>query len=215
MYDCFVFDLDGTLLHTLPDLADSTNAVLRQMGYPQRSEEQILHYIGDGARRLLYQAVPATATREDAERALQLWQQLYPQQGYPKTKPFDGIEETLAELKARGIRLGVLSNKFDKPAKENIARFLPGIFDVVYGERLGIPRKPDPTALCALIEELGSVPERTVYVGDSAADMQVAHNAGAFALGVSWGYNQVSALQAAGADMVAQHPAQMIDLIEG
>lgn len=213
MRDCFIFDLDGTLLNTLHDLTDSTNAVMRAYGYPECSEEQILSYVGDGARRLIFLAVPEGTPEEDAEAALELWKKRYPEQGYPRTAPYKGIPETLQELRAAGAKLGVLSNKFDGAAKGNIEQFLPGRFDAVYGERVGIPRKPDPTSLLMTIEELGSEPARTVYVGDSPVDMQTARNAGAFALGVAWGFNPPESLVQAGADAVAETPACILDYL--
>ena len=211
MRDCFIFDLDGTLLDTLGDLTDSTNEVLRRCGYPECTEEQILGYVGDGARRLIFLAVPDGTPAEDAEAALALWKELYPGQGYPRTQPYAGIPQALRDLHAAGVKLGVLSNKFDGAAKSNIARFLPGAFDTVYGERAGIPRKPDPTSLLMTIEELGSEPGRTVYVGDSPVDMQTARNAGVFALGVSWGFNSPESLVAAGADAIARTPSELLE----
>lgn len=213
MYDCFVFDLDGTLLNTLADLTDSTNDVLRQCGYPEHTQEAIRSFVGHGAKRLMFQAVPKSATAEEAEAALGAWKRHYPAQGYPKTKPYDGIVEALRALKGRGAALGVLSNKFDGAAKSNIERFLPGYFDVVYGERAGVPRKPDPRALLMLVDELKSAPEHTVYVGDSPVDMEVANNAGTFALGVAWGFNDVEALRHAGADAIASNPADLLHLM--
>lgn len=213
MHDCFVFDLDGTLLDTLQDLTDSTNSVLQECGYPTRTKEEILHFIGNGAKRLVFQAVPDDTTEEQANAVLDRWKERYPQQGYPNTKPFEGIPEALRELRRRGVKLGLLSNKFDGPANENARRFLPGLIDIAHGERPGIPRKPDPTALLAIIDELGSEPSRTVYVGDSPVDMEVACNAGVFALGVSWGYNPVSTLNAAGAKSIIDHPSQLLDFL--
>ncbi len=212
MRDCFVFDLDGTLLHTLPDLTDSTNAVMRERGYPEHTQEEILGFIGDGAKRLVFMSMPEYATQEDAEETLLLWKMRYSEMGYPKTKPFDGMVEALQALRAKGVKLGLLSNKFDGPAKENAQMFLPDLLDAVYGERPGVPRKPDPTGLLAIIDELGSVPSRTVYVGDSPVDMKVAKNAGTYALGVSWGYNTVEKLKAAGAEKIIDHPSQLVDL---
>lgn len=211
MRDCFIFDLDGTLLHTLPDLVDSTNMVLAECGYPERDEQEILSFIGNGARRLIFQAVPDYASGEETERVLALWQKRYLELGYPKTKPFDGIPETLQNLRAHGVKLGVLSNKFDFAARENMDQFLPGYFDSVHGERSGIARKPDPHGLLMMIEELDSIPSHTVYVGDSSVDMQAACNAGAFALGVSWGYNPVDILSAAGANGIAHSAFELLD----
>ena len=213
MYDCFVFDLDGTLLNTLADLADSTNDVLRQCGYPEHTQEEIRGFVGHGAERLIFQAVPKSATAEEAEAVLEMWKRHYPEQGYPKTKPYDGIVEALQALKERGAALGVLSNKFDGAAKSNIERFLPGLFDAVHGERVGVPRKPNPRALLMMVDELERAPERTVYVGDSPVDMEVANNAGTFALGVAWGFNDVEALRCAGADAVVASPADLLRLM--
>lgn len=210
MIDCLVFDLDGTLLDTMADLADSTNDVLRMCGYPERTQEEIQGFVGHGARRLIFQAVPETATEEEAEAALALWQKHYPEQGYPKTKPYPGMLETLYAMKSDGVKLGVLSNKFDEATKGNVNRFLPGAFHVVYGERVGVPRKPDPTGLLGIVEELGSKPKHAAYVGDSPVDMQVAHNAGMVAVGVSWGFNSVDSLLAGGANVILDQPVQLL-----
>lgn len=186
-FDTFIYDLDGTLLNTLPDLVVLTNRALQEAGFPQHTEAEILSYVGNGARALINQAVPQDATDEGKEFALARWKALYPEYGYTYTLPYDGMPEALDALKRGGAHLGALSNKFDAATREVIARYLPGTFDAVHGECAEIPRKPDPTGLLRTIRELGSAPERTVYVGDSAGDMVVAHNAGCFALGVNWG----------------------------
>ena len=208
-FDTFVFDLDGTLLDTLPDLVVLTNAVLRECGFPERTSAEVLSYVGNGVKALMYQAVP----QEAVEAAMRRWKELYPQYGYRLTKAYEGIPETVAELERRGARLGVLSNKFDAGVQEVVGVYLPGLFAVAHGESADIPRKPDPTGLLRTIEELGSVPERTVYVGDSTGDVAVARNAGTYAVGVTWGYHEAERLRAAAADLVIDDPRALLDLL--
>lgn len=212
-FDTFVFDLDGTLLDTLPDLVVLTNAVLLECGFPERTSAEVLSYVGNGVKALMYQAVPKDADEEAVEAAMGRWKELYPQYGYRLTKAYEGIPETVAELKRRGARLGVLSNKFDAGVQEVVGAYLPGLFAVAHGESADIPRKPDPTGLLRTIEELGSVPERTVYVGDSTGDVAVARNAGTYAVGVTWGYHGAERLRAAAADLVIDDPRALLDLL--
>lgn len=212
-FDTFVFDLDGTLLDTLPDLVVLTNAVLRECGFPERTSAEVLSYVGNGVKALMYQAVPQDADEEAVEAAMRRWKELYPQYGYRLTKAYEGIPETVAELERRGARLGVLSNKFDAGVQEVVGAYLPGLFAVAHGESADIPRKPDPTGLLRTIEELGSVPERTVYVGDSTGDVAVARNAGTYAVGVTWGYHGAERLRAAAADLVIDDPRALLDLL--
>lgn len=212
-FDTFVFDLDGTLLDTLPDLVVLTNAVLRECGFPERTSAEVLSYVGNGVKALMYQAVPQDADEEAVEAAMRRWKELYPQYGYRLTKAYEGIPETVAELKRRGARLGVLSNKFDAGVQEVVGAYLPGLFAVAHGESADIPRKPDPTGLLRTIEELGSVPERTAYVGDSTGDVAVARNAGTYAVGVTWGYHGAERLRAAAADLVIDDPRALLDLL--
>ena len=212
-FDTFVFDLDGTLLDTLPDLVVLTNAVLRECGFPERTSAEVLSYVGNGVKALMYQAVPQDADEEAVEAAMRRWKELYPQSGYRLTKDYEVIPEPVAELKRRGARLGVLSNKFDAGVQEVVGAYLPGLFAVAHGESADIPRKPDPTGLLRTIEELGSVPERTVYVGDSTGDVAVARNAGTYAVGVTWGYHEAERLRAAAADLVIDDPRALLDLL--
>ena len=209
-FDTFVFDLDGTLLDTLPDLVVLTNAALNEQGFPSRTADEIHSFVGNGARALMYQAVPADASPAQAEAAMRRWMELYPVIGNKLTKPYPHMEETLAALAQRGIGLGVLSNKFDQGVHDVIDAYLPGLFPVQYGECDEIPRKPDPTGLLRCIDELGSAPARTAYVGDSPGDVLVSRNAGAFAIGVSWGYHHADALRKAGADVVIEDARELL-----
>ncbi len=138
------------------------------------------------------------------------WKELYPIIGNKLTKPYPHMQETLQELKRRGMKLGVLSNKFDQGVRDVINLYLPGLFDVMHGECADIPRKPDPTGLMRTISELGSTSERTAYVGDSGTDVAVSRNAGVFSIGAAWGYHGAEGLQKAGADAVIEDARELL-----
>ncbi len=216
-YDAFIFDLDGTLLDTLPDLVVITNAALREQGYPERTEAEILSFVGNGVKALMYQAVPEGTSAEDAERAMKRWKDLFPVYDNNLTKPFEGIVETLGALRDRGCKLAVLSNKFDLGVQQVMNKYLPGWFEVMHGECEEIPRKPDPTGLLRTIGELGTTPERAVYIGDSPGDVRVARNAGTYAVAVSWGYHAPKDFEEEGAepDLMIDDPRALVALADG
>ena len=197
-FDAFVFDLDGTLLDTLPDLTVITNRALELEGYPPRTQDEIHSFVGNGLMALMYQAVPEGTGPEAAERAMERWKALFPTYANDLTVPYPGVRETVAELRRRGCKLGVLSNKFDAGVQQVMEQKLPGLFDVMHGECAEIPRKPDPTGLLRTIRELGSTSARTVYVGDSPGDVRTARAAGTYAVGAAWGYHDE-------ADFSAEH----------
>ncbi len=211
-FDAFVFDLDGTLLDTLPDLVELTNATLRSCGYPERTHDEILSFVGSGVKALIRLAVPPESSDADVDEASRCWKRLYPEYGYKLTRPYSGIERMLGQLKERGVKLAVLSNKFDGATKEVIGTFLPDVFDSVHGESPDFPRKPDPTGLNKLLEEFDVSADRCVFVGDSSNDTRVARAAGAYAVGVTWGYGDASVLRENGADLVIDHPEELLTL---
>lgn len=207
-----VFDMDGTLLNTLPDLTALTNAVLSDLGYPTHTEEAIRGFVGDGVRALMMRAMPDSASDDEKEAALAEWKSRYQEFGRRKTVPYPNIIEMLEGLKSKGVKLGVLSNKFDAAVKDLAGFYFPATFDVAKGESPTCPRKPDPTGLLASIQEIGLNPSQVAYIGDSAGDMKTAKAAGAMAIGVSWGYQTVDRLVSAGADMVIDDPLAILDL---
>ncbi len=209
MYDAYLFDLDGTLLDTLPDLTNITNMALAEWGMPLRTSDEINSFVGNGARMLMQRAAAEGTPDEEVDRILARWKELYPEYGHKYTKPYPGMPEVLAQLKEQGAKLGVLSNKFDAATHIVIAHHFPGVFDIVRGEGPDTPRKPDPTGLITMMRDLGVEPERVAYVGDSGTDMTVAHAAGCTALGVTWGYRSIEVLRAAGADVLIDSPSQL------
>ena len=208
-----IFDLDGTLLDTLPDLTALTNAVMESRGFPQHTPEKILTFIGSGARVLMRRAIPADVPDSEIDGLMQLWRDLYPQYGYKLTKPYPGIADALEALKTAGVTLGVLSNKFDAATQDVIATFFPGVFDQVRGEGPETPRKPDPTGLLGMVGAWGLAPSEVGLVGDSGGtDMAVACAAGVFPIGVSWGYNSIDNLVMHGARIVIDDPADLLGI---
>ena len=215
-FKTFIFDLDGTLLDTLDDLVVLTNDVLVGAGMPPHTREEINSYVGNGAQALMRQAVPPETPEAVTEQVLQQWKDAYDVYPNDLTRPYPGVEAMLAELRNRGCRLGVLSNKFDGGVQFIMKKCLDGAVDVTHGEGgpRHFPRKPDPAGLLATIEELGSTPERTVYVGDSPGDIHAARNAGCYAVGVSWGYHDPRDFAAEGwePDLLVTDPAQIVSL---
>ena len=206
----FVFDMDGTILHTLPDLAAATNEALAQMGFPARTYEEILGFMGDGGARLIERAVPPGTPRELREQTFELWRAIYIGSGYSRTEPFPGVVEVLEELRRRGVKTAVLSNKFDEGARQLADRFFPGLFDAVRGDAPPAPRKPNPTTLLRMLNELGVQPGEAVYVGDAIVDVHVARNAGVRAIGVSWGYDAANPLPVADLDAYIHNPSDLL-----
>ena len=175
-----LFDLDGTLLNTLEDLADGTNYALASFGYPRRTLEEVRCFVGNGAANLIAQAVPAG---QDPAPVLKAFQAYYPTHCQIKTAPYPGILEALAEL-GRKYPVAIVSNKPDAAVKPLCAHYFPGVFAM--GERVGCPRKPDPAMVRRAMEAIGVTD--CIYVGDSEVDVQTAKNAGVPCLSVLWGF---------------------------
>lgn len=210
-FDTFIFDLDGTLLDTLPDLTLLANRILRDVGCPERTQSEILSFVGNGVRRLMYQALPEGTPEDVTDHAMQIWNDHF-QEYYEHTYPYPGVTDMLHQLRLRGVRIGVVSNKLQAGVDQIVSVKLPGMVDDMLGESPAVPRKPDPTGIRMMMQALGATPERCVYVGDSAGDMKAAHNAGLFAVAVKWGYNDVAGFTEDGAvpDAVVGAPEELL-----
>lgn len=208
----YIFDLDGTLLDTLPDLVVNTNTALSQHGFPARTESDIHWFIGDGLKALITRCVPPGTSDDMIEQVLSTWKELYPTVGVALAKPYDGIPELLIALQRSGAKLGVLSNKFEAGVVGLIEDHFPGVFTVVHGEGPSIPRKPDPTGLLTTIDELGAEHGTTVYIGDSPTDVRVAISAGITSIAVAWGYHPAEELRDTAALAVVTDPIQIIEV---
>jgi len=201
-----LFDLDGTLLNTLQDLYTSTNHVLREFGYPQRTLDEVRRFVGNGARRLFEQAVPAGVDPEPALEAFQRW---YPNHCQIQTKAYDGIPEALEILKEK-YPLAIVSNKPDPAVKVLCADYFPGIF--ARGESTDCPRKPAPDMVFKAMEAIGV--EKCIYVGDSEVDVLTARNAGVPCLSVLWGFRDKADMEEVGGDVFCEKTADLVKKLE-
>lgn len=208
-----VFDLDGTLLDTLPHLTALTNFVLAQQHFPQHTQEEVLSYIGEGGQKLLMRAAPKNTPQDVIDTMFQQWKEMFYTHGIDLVAPFEGINDMLAALKTRAL-LGVLSNKFDAGCIASVQQHFPNTFCWVHGERAGIPRKPQPDGLQNCLDELQLRPNEVIYVGDSVTDIDAARSAGMRAIGVSWGYQDSRALLEHGASYLAKSPVDLLTYVE-
>ncbi len=213
-----VFDLDGTLLDSLGDLADSVNFALEKAGYPTHEEQAYRYFVGSGAKKLIERALPkGLEKRADYpvlfKQVYDLYDGRYRETCLDRTRPYPGILEMLVSLQKAGFRLMVLSNKPDTFVQWIVSHFFGGIFDFVAGQREGVERKPSPNGLYLLMEQLRLKRREVLFVGDSDIDVQTAKNAGVRCLGVSWGFRGREELTQAGADLLADNAAEAAETI--
>ena len=201
-----LFDLDGTLLNTLDDLADGVNHALDRFGYPQRTKEEVRCFVGNGARRLIEQAVPDGA---DVDAVLKAFQTYYTAHCRIKTRPYDGILEALAAL-GRKYPIAIVSNKPDSAVKALCADYFPGVYAL--GECPNCPRKPAPDMVFQAMKAIGA--DSCVYVGDSEVDVLTAKNAGVPCLSVLWGFRDREDMEEAGAEYYCEETTQLAEKIE-
>lgn len=213
MYSTVVFDLDGTLLDTLDDLADSVNAALLAHGLPLRTREEVCAFVGNGMKNLV---TLASGLQDEAEieKLLKTFKAHYAVHGKDKTKPYEGIITLLRALKAHGVKTAVLSNKADFATKELVKEYFDGLFDEVVGENEanGIRKKPCPDALFTIMQRLGITKEETLYTGDSDVDIRTAENAGVACVSVTWGFRDEAFLLKNGATMLVPSPEEILDI---
>ena len=213
-----VFDLDGTLLDSIEDLADAMNAALGANGLPAgRGVAEHKHMVGDGVGEYVLRAVPAEKRHDEAlvARVTADYRAAYAKGWRNKTRPYGGIVKLLHELDRRGVRAAVLSNKPDDTTRATTAAFL-GIerFAVVRGAIDGVPLKPDPAAALAVAEQMEIAPAECAYVGDTATDMRTARAAGMFAVGALWGFRDADELRAGGAEVLAEAPMDVLGVLK-
>lgn len=211
-----IFDLDGTILNTLDDLADSCNWVLEQHGYPTHPVEKYKYFVGNGVPNLLERAAPAQAQESRLrEKMLEEFHAYYAVHKADKTKPYDGMPQVLDQLKMAGIRIAVLTNKPNHAAGSIVEQYYPGVFEIVQGALPEVPVKPDPTALFRLMDHIDASAEKTLFVGDSNVDMLTAANGNLTGCGVLWGFRTREELENAGANCIAVQPEDLLNIILG
>ena len=200
-----LFDLDGTLLDTIADISAAVNHVLKEMGYPERTLDQVLRFVGNGARRLMEQAVPQGGNAEEAFRRFQVY---YSANCQEKTKPYDGIPEALKAL-GKKYPIAIVSNKPDTAVKPLCAQYFPGIY--ARGESTDCPRKPAPDMVYKAMEAIGA--DRCIYVGDSEVDVLTAKNAGVPCLSVLWGFRDREEMEAVGSTHFCEKTEDLTEAI--
>ena len=214
-YRLAIFDLDGTVLDTLCDLADSVNTALARFGYPTHSQEAICAFVGNGVRKLISRALPSGISAEVEAQVFDFFMAHYTAHCADKTAPYAGIGEALCALREKGVRLAMLSNKADSAVQVLCQQYFPEVFDKAQGEKEseGVPKKPAPDAVFSLMRAFDVTAEETVYIGDSEVDVQTAKNAGVDVIAVTWGFRSEACLRGAGALCFAHAPEELPFLI--
>jgi phosphoglycolate phosphatase len=214
MYKVYIFDLDGTLLDTLTDLAASTNYALREHGMPEHSVDDVRRFVGNGVRKLMERAVPDGADNPLFDEAFATFRQHYMEHALDTTRPYDGVPEMLATLKSRGCRIAVVSNKMMAATQELCQHFFPDTVEVAIGEHEaeGIRKKPAPDTVYAALSALGVTKDHAVYVGDSDVDIATARHAGLPCISVLWGFRDRDFLLQHGATTLVTIPSELCEL---
>lgn len=212
-YRTYIFDLDGTLLDTLEDLYLSVNHALRLMQMPERTMDEIRWFVGNGVRRLVERSVSADCSKEQLEETYRLFKEYYLFHGEEHTKPYPQIIEMLTELRQRGIRTGVVSNKFQAATDALCDRFFPNLVDAVVGEQPGLRLKPAADMVERVLSILHADKSEAVYVGDSDVDILTARNSGLPCISVLWGFKDRETLLQFGATCLIDNSLQLIDVL--
>ncbi|HVE82645.1 MAG TPA: HAD family hydrolase [Myxococcales bacterium] len=211
-----IFDLDGTLLDTLEDIAAAMDHALQQHGLAPHTLDEYRQFIGQGVRNLTRLAVGASGGAGELEAEVYAaYRRRYEERMVVATRPYPGVVELLQALKAEGIPAAVLSNKPDDATSALVERFFPGLFTVARGERPTAPRKPDPASALEVARGLDAAPGDCLFAGDSKVDMETATRAEMFAVGVLWGYRSRDELEANGARALVDSPAEILRLCQG
>ena len=210
-----IFDLDGTLLNTIADLARSTNYALEQNGFPQHDLEEYRFFVGNGINKLFERALPeGQKTEENVLKVRKEFLPYYDIHNADCTTPYPGMPQLLAALQEKGYLLAVASNKYQKATEKLIAHYFPGIrFVAIFGQREGVPVKPNPAVVEEILSLAGVRKEETLYVGDSGVDMQTASNSGVTSIGVTWGFRPKAELEANGATYIINKAEDLNALI--
>ncbi|MGN0776568.1 MAG: HAD family hydrolase [Candidatus Ventricola sp.] len=208
-----IWDLDGTLLNTLDDLAASVNAALAQNGMPLRSTQEVRMFVGNGIRRLMARAVPGGEENPAFDKAMEDFTRHYGAHSRDRTQPYDAILETLDKLTEAGVRHAIVSNKIDFAVKELSRTYFGERMCSAIGDDPSRERKPAPDSVFAAMREMGVTAEETVYVGDSDVDVTTARNAGIPCVAVLWGFRDEACLKAAGAEHLARTPEELREII--
>lgn len=212
-HEIVIFDLDGTLINSLPDISAAANKMLSKYGKSAHTVDEYKFFVGNGSKKLVERILPDFTEEQQAE-ALAMYKDLYQQNLVVNTAPYPSIRELLLSLKAKGIKIGVCTNKHYSAVNEILRKVFPEIeFDAVAGERTGIPKKPDPANVNNIIKELGIDKSKAVYVGDSDVDMETGCRAGVMTVGVLWGYRPLENMIKSGGKIFINQPSALLDIL--
>lgn len=212
-YRVALFDLDGTVLDTLDDLAVAVNYALEQEGFPTHTRERVCAYVGNGIGNLIQRAVPSGTSPEITERTLATFRTYYAAHCAVHTKPYDGVLDMLRTLRENGIKTALVSNKADFAVQALAKDYFEGLFDVALGERAEIARKPAPDMVYRVLRELGASTKEAVFIGDSDVDVQTAKNASLDGIFVTWGFRDADCLRAAGATHLVHSTKELTEAL--
>ena len=213
-FNSVVFDLDGTLLDTLGDLRDSVNYALEKNRLPKRTTEEIRSFVGNGIRLLIERSVPENTPLEITDKCFSDFKEYYKNHSAILTKPYDGIIDIMEELKAKGVKIAVVSNKADFAVKTLMEDYFSNLYDCAYGERMGVPRKPEPDGVFEAIKKMGADVENTVYIGDSEVDVETSKNAKLPCIAVTWGFRDKKVLESLNPEYIVDSPSDVLRIIE-
>lgn len=213
-FNSVVFDLDGTLLDTLGDLRDSVNFALEKNGLPKRTTEEIRSFVGNGIRLLIERSVPENTSFEITEVCFSDFKEYYKDHSAILTKAYDGIIDLMKELKSKGIKIAVVSNKADFAVKTLMEDYFNGLYDCAYGERAGVLRKPAPDGVFDAISEMGAEVKDSVYIGDSEVDVETSKNAKLPCIAVTWGFRDKKVLESLNPEYIVDSPSDILNIIE-
>ncbi len=209
-----IFDMDGTILYTLTDLANSLNLALTQHGYPTRTLQEVRSFVGNGVKKLVERGLPTGTTQAQFDLVFDTFFSHYKEHSSDNTMPYDGIVDLLKALKSQGILTAVVSNKEHNAVLKLCDRFFSNLFDCAIGEMPSVKNKPAPDSVYLALDKLGIDQANTLYVGDSDVDMMTAKNANVKAIAVTWGYKDKDELIASGATLFVDRAEEILDLLE-
>lgn len=209
-FKTYIFDLDGTLLNTLNDLASSTNYALRWAGMPERTIEEVRMFVGNGVKLLMERAIPEGVNNPKFEETYAKFREHYMEHNLDTTRPYDGVPELLHELKRRGKHLAIVSNKFYAATQDLAKHFFPDTIEVAIGERENIRKKPAPDTVLEALRQLNVSKEDAVYIGDSDVDIMTAKNCGLPCISVLWGFRDKDFLIEHGGSLFVEKPIEIL-----
>ena len=212
-YKLAVFDMDGTILNTLEDLADSTNYALKANGLPERTIDEVRRFVGNGIRLIIERAVPTDTDKELTDKVFDTFKEYYKTHCAVKTRPYDGIKDVLLELRKAGCLTAVVSNKADFAVQDLCKDYFDNLFDFAIGEREGIKKKPAPDSVFEVLSKLNVEKDDAVYIGDSDVDFATSVNAGMDVIMVGWGFRDAEFLREKGVKRIIKQPSEILDII--